>query len=134
MLLAAALFTGEHNFTNFARIESFKDPVRTIDNIVIENQKECFVIDFYAQTFLWNQIRRIISSIHHVGCDNLQKEQLVEALHNPDTPVDFGLAPPEPLLLKDILYDFEFEYDKNAVNKLQELEQSIISSLNCSSQ
>ena len=36
--------------------------------------------------------------------------------------------------LKDILYDFEFEYDKNAVNKLQELEQSIISSLNCSSQ
>ena len=130
----AALFTGEHNFTNFARIESFKDPLRTIDNIIIENQEECFVIDFYAQTFLWNQIRRIVSAIYHVGCGDLQKEQLVEALHNPDTPVDFGLAPPEPLLLKDILYNFEFDYDEKALSELQELEQNIVSSFTCSSQ
>ena len=33
---------------------------------------------------------------------SLKKEQIVEALYNPDKTVDFGLALAEPLILKDI--------------------------------
>ena len=129
ILSTTASFIGTHNFTNFARVEEYKDPVRTIDNIVI-TEENCFLIfDFYAQTFLWHQIRRIVSSIEKVGTGALEKERIVEALNNPNKTVDFGLAPAEPLILKDIIYDFEFECDKNLLNKVTDLENKIIQSI-----
>lgn len=125
----AASFTGEHDFSNFARVEPFKDPVRSIDNIVFTQEKDFLVVDFYAQTFLWHQIRRIISAIEKVETGRLEKEQIIEALCNPNKKVDFGLAPAEPLLLKDIIYDFEFDYDNRLLSRLSILEKDIVSSL-----
>ena len=81
ILSSAAYFTGEHNFTNFARIESFKDPVRTIENIVITKDNDFLIIDFYAQTFLWHQIRRLISALIKVGSNKIDKTQIIEALN-----------------------------------------------------
>ena len=126
----AAIFTGKHDFSNFARIEQFRDPVRTIDNIVFA-EKNCFLnIDFYAQTFLWNQIRRIVSAIEKVASGKLEKKQIITALRAPDKMVDLGLAPAEPLLLKNIIYDFEFEYGVNIMQKITELENRIVKNLN----
>ena len=129
LIAAASSFAGEYDFSNFAKIEEFKDPVRTIDNIIVNNQDDFIVMDFYAQTFLWNQIRRIVSAIEKIGIGKIEKEQLIEALHNPSKKVDFGLAPAEPLILIDILYDFEFEYDNNLRNSLDNFEKLIVSSL-----
>jgi len=129
ILSVASIFIGEHNFNNFARVEANKDPVRTIDNIVLTEEDDFFIIDFYAQTFLWNQVRRVASAIEKVGTGKLTKKQITDALDNPDKKVDFGLAPPEPLILKDVIYDFEFEYKKNYLEKLGELEKRIILSL-----
>ncbi len=129
LLTAASLFTGEHNFSNFARVEEFKNPVRIIDTIVVTENDEFFVIDFYAQTFLWHQIRRIISAIGKVGRGKLEKERIIDALNNPDKKVDFGLVPAEPLILKDIMYDFEFEYDTAQMGKPNSIERKIATSL-----
>jgi len=129
VLSAAAAFAGEYNFSNFARIEEFKDPVRTIDNIIVTNQDDFLIMDFYAQTFLWNQVRRIVSAIQKMGKSKIEKEQIIEALHNSNKKVDFGLAPAEPLILRDIVYDFEFEYDKKLLNSLKDFEKNIVSSL-----
>lgn len=127
IISTATSFTGEHDFSNFARLEPFKDPVRTIDNVVFTEKGDFLVIDFYAQTFLWHQIRRIVSAMEKVGSGKLEKEDIIEALHNPDKKVDFGLAPAEPLILKDVDYDFEFEYDKKQLSKVKQLEKKIIS-------
>lgn len=129
MLSTAAFFTGEHNFSNFARVEEFKDPHRIIDNIVVTENNDFFVIDFYAQTFLWHQIRRIISAMEKVGMGKLEEEQIIEALNNPDKKVDFGIAPAAPLILKDIMYDFSFEYEKYYLKTLNDLEKGIVNSL-----
>ena len=129
MLSTAAFFTGEHNFSNFARVEEFKDPHRIIDNIVVTENNDFFVIDFYAQTFLWHQIRRIISAMEKVGMGKLEEEQIIEALNNPDKKVDFGIAPAAPLILKDIMYDFSFEYEKYYLKTLNDLEKRIVNSL-----
>ncbi|MCK5261977.1 MAG: tRNA pseudouridine(38-40) synthase TruA [Thermoplasmatales archaeon] len=128
ILSAAAFFTGEHNFSNFARVEEFKDPRRIIDNIIVTNQDDFSIMDFYAQTFLWNQVRRIVSAIQKMGKSKIEKEQIIEAIHNPNKKVDFGLAPAEPLILRDIVYDFEFEYDKKLLNSLKDFEKNIVSS------
>jgi len=129
LIAAASSFAGEYNFSNFAKLEDFKEPVRTIDNIIINNQNDFVIMDFYAQTFLWNQIRRMISAIEKTGIGKIEKEEIIEALHNPNKKVDFGLAPAEPLILMDIIYDFEFEYDKKLRNSLDKFEESIVSSL-----
>ena len=73
VLSAAGLFTGEHNFQNFARVEPLKNPVRTIDNIVVGEKQDFLVLDFYAQTFLWNQIRRIVSAVEKIGDGTLSR-------------------------------------------------------------
>ncbi len=129
ILSTISSFTGTHNFTNFARVEEHKELVRTIDNIVVTEEGCFLIIDFYAQTFLWHQIRRIVSAIQKSGIGKIKKEQIIEALHNPTKKVDFGLAPAEPLFLKNIVYDFPFDFDNKAVGDIQELEQKIISSI-----
>jgi len=129
ILANTVCFTGEHNFSNFARIEPFRDPIRIIDNIVFTENEDFLIVDFFAQTFLWHQIRRIISALVKVGSGRILKEQIVEALCNTDKKVDFGLAPAKPLILKDIFYDFEFDYDIELLNKLDDLEIRIVSTL-----
>ena len=128
----ANAFTGEHDFSNFARVESFRNPVRSIDNIVFTENRNFLVIDFYAQTFLWHQIRRVISAIIKVEKGKIEKKDITEALENPDKKVDFGLAPAEPLILKDIVYGSDFEYDEKLFDRLSKLEDSIIKSLDVS--
>lgn len=129
IISASSAFTGKQNFTNFSRLESFKDPVRIIDNIVFSKIKDYLLIDFYAPTFLWNQIRRIISALVKIGNGKIGRQDIVEALCNPDKDVDFGLAPAEPLILKDIVYDFNFEYDKEQLDKLELLKKRVIDSI-----
>jgi tRNA pseudouridine38-40 synthase len=129
IITSSAIFTGEHDFSNFVRLESFRNPIRNIENIIFGNHHNYLVIDFYAQTFLWHQIRRIISALVKVGSGKIDKEQIVKALELPNEEVDFGLAPAEPLILMDIVYDFEFEYDKKQVKKIEKLEKNILKSL-----
>jgi tRNA pseudouridine38-40 synthase len=126
---AMSLFTGKHNFSNFARIEAGKNPVRIIENIVFENYENFFVIDFFAQTFLWNQIRRIVAAIVKFGEGKIEIDDIIEALEKPEKKVDFGVAPAKPLVLVDIFYDFDFYYDKKQVAKVNKLEKQIISEI-----
>jgi len=129
VLSAAGLFTGEHNFQNFARVEPLKNPVRTIENIIVGENQDFFVLDFYAQTFLWNQIRRIVSAVKKVGAGSLSIESVRQALDHPEKKMDFQVAASEPLILKDVMYDFSFMYVKNYKQKLLRFENSIVSSL-----
>jgi tRNA pseudouridine38-40 synthase len=122
-----SFFTGEHDFSNFARVEAGKDPIRIIDNIIISKSGKFLVIDFFAQNFLWNQVRRIISAVEKVGCGKIDQDAVIYALNNPKKIYDFGVASAEPLILKDVFYDFEFEVDKKI--NLDKLENKILSSI-----
>ena len=129
LVSASSIFTGEQNFSNFAKIESFKEPVRVIDNIIFSKEGNYLLIDFYAQTFLWNQIRRIVSALVKIGNGKIEKEMVVEALCNPDKLFDFGLAPAQPLVLNDIVYDFDFKYDKKLVIEFEGLKEKILNKI-----
>lgn len=129
VLSAAGLFTGEHNFQNFARVEPLKNPVRTIDNIIVFERPGFLVLDFYAQTFLWNQIRRIVSALKKAGEGTLTQSTIKQALLHPEQRVDFQLAQAEPLILKDVVYEFSFEYAEDYKKTLRILEDRIITSL-----
>ncbi len=129
LLSAAGLFTGEHNFQNFARVEPLKNPIRVIDNIVVNEKQDFLILDFYAQTFLWNQIRRIVSAVKKIGDGTLSLDEVRQALDHPEKKVDFQVAASKPLFLKDVMYDFCFDYTKEYTKKLLRFENSIVSSL-----
>jgi len=105
----SSLFVGTHDFTNFARIEQGKNPVRTIDDIKVFEENEYVVLELFAQTFLWNQIRRIISAIEKVCNGKISNDEIINALKNPENNYDFGLADPKFLVLYNVVYDFVFE-------------------------
>ena len=123
---AASLFKGTYDFSNFARVESYKNPVRTIDDINVYESEDFFVFDFSAQTYLWQQIRRMISAIEKIAKKKITNDQICNALKRPDKTVDFGLARPEPLILRDVIYKFKFEYNKCLENKKNEFEKTLI--------
>jgi len=119
------LFIGTHDFTNFARVESNKNPVRTIVNIHVTEIDEFFVLTFHAPTYLWHQIRRIISAIIQVEQQKIKKKSIQYAVEHPDKKVDFGLAPPHRLVLEDVIYDFSFSVKPEALEKKKEIEETI---------
>jgi len=124
-----SIFTGGHDFSNFARVEIGKNPVRTIENIVCFFKEDYLVIDFFAPNFLWNQIRRIMSAAVKVGQGKIKKEDVKNALYKPDKTVDFNIAKASPLILKNIFYDFKFEVSSSQLSKVKKLEKKIISNL-----
>jgi tRNA pseudouridine38-40 synthase len=126
IISASSVFTGKNDFSNFARVEKHKNPIRIIDNIVFSELDDFLIIDFFAQNYLWQQVRRIVSALEKVGNYKIKKEQLSKALKNPDKKVDFGVASPEQLILKNVIYDFEFNYNKIMLDKAKKLEQKII--------
>jgi len=124
-----AVFTGKHDFTNFARVENFKNPVRKIENIVLTESEDFLIIDVFAPNFLWNQIRRIISATQKVATGKLDKQEVVEALSNPEKIVDYNMVSAKPLILKDIDYDVDFYYDKKMLDKTKTIEEKIVENL-----
>ena len=125
----ASFFTAEHDFSNFARVETGKNPVRTIENIVIKDLKYFLCIDFYASNFLWQQIRRIICVCLKFAKGKVDEGMVLQALKNPEKKIDFGVVSGKGLFLYDIFYGFDFVVDKNLFDKAKRLEKNIISSL-----
>ena len=124
-------FIGTYDFSNFARVEPHKNPIRTIDSITGKVSADIILIDFYAQTYLWHQIRRIMAAVLKVQEKKITNEQIIDALLHPEKKVDFGLARSESLLLIDVLYHFSFDVHDPSLKKKDELEKKLINEIKC---
>jgi tRNA pseudouridine38-40 synthase len=115
----AMIFIGEHDFSNFAKIEEGVNPVRTIDSIEVSKQGNFIILDFKAQSFLWHMIRRIVKAVNDYELGNLAADDIRKALSG-KAKVDLGIAEPEPLILMDIGYDCKFEIKSEKLRALKE--------------
>ncbi len=98
---AARIFVGEHDFRNFTRAR--KNTVLGIDRIDVSRMGDIITIDFHARNYLWNLIRRVVAAMEAYSLGREFGEEVFEVRRN------FGLAPPEPLILMDVSYDFPFK-------------------------
>ena len=48
---------------------------------------------------------------------------------NPDKKIDFGMASSEPLVLFDVNYDLDFEYDKKSMKKLSIFKKNLLNDI-----
>jgi tRNA U38,U39,U40 pseudouridine synthase TruA len=103
--------------------------MRTIDTIILSEDQGFLVLEFHAQTFLWHQIRRMVSAICKVVTHDLSVDAIRDALDHPEISVDFGLAPSKPLLLTDVIYDFEFDLLPGKKQQLIVYQQRFIDAL-----
>ena len=125
----ASLFEGIHDFSNFARIEPHRNPIRTIEKIQVNDSDEFFIIEFFAQTYLWHQIRRIISVIQKVAEKKIDQEQIKTALINPNKKVDYGIASANYLILSDVLYHFSFNISNNLKKKKDDFSEQLFNEI-----
>ncbi|MBS3801302.1 MAG: tRNA pseudouridine(38-40) synthase TruA [Candidatus Thermoplasmatota archaeon] len=130
---ALSLFIGKHDFSNFARIESHRNPVRTIDRITVNEGDNVVIVEITAQTFLWNQIRRIIEASIKYCKEKITLDQIQQALTHPETPIDFNISPATPLILTNIKYPdlsfFEPEELKQRRNIVESLVEKHLTNL-----
>jgi tRNA pseudouridine38-40 synthase len=115
---AAKVFEGKHDFSNFARVEE-KDPVRTIEEIEITKEQNILILDFRAQNFLWHMVRRIVKAMFEYANGEIPLDDIKKALNAKEN-VDFGIAPPEPLILMDVQYDFDIPMDEDQIEKVRD--------------
>ena len=94
------LFEGTYDARNFARLEPGKNPIRTILSCtpwVVDGRTVGFEI--IGEAFLWNQVRRTAMALHLLALGEITSEDVKRAIDEPDREVDFGVAPPDWLIL-----------------------------------
>ena len=98
---ACNLFVGQHDFTNFCRLDSGRSPIRNIESCKPWQDSSGRIVGFsvVAESFLWNQIRRMASSLHKFGKKDIELDEIALALEKPEETLDFGLAPADGLIL-----------------------------------
>lgn len=100
---AMRLFEGTHDFTGFAKLDEGVDPVRTVVATSARREGPFVVIDVEGESFIWNQVRRMVAAAQRVA-DGRVEAALVEALLAKGERADLGTADPEPLVLMDVEY------------------------------
>jgi tRNA pseudouridine38-40 synthase len=109
------LFEGTHDFTAFCKLETDVDPHRTVFATSAHREGPFVVIAVEGESFLWNQVRRMVAAAERVAEGGLPARAIEEALAK-GARADFGTAPPEPLLLVGVEYEgIEFQEEKARV-------------------
>ena len=95
------IFEGGHDFTNFCRVEEGRTTVRTIHSCTPWVDFSGRVVGFRieAESFLWNQVRRIASALHGLATGRFELSDIIRALHRPNESVDFGRSSADWLIL-----------------------------------
>jgi len=104
-------FVGVHDFSGYARKDD-RNPVRKIDSITTRDAGMFYEVDFRAESFLWNMVRRIVWMMNEGSSGRMDLDSI--GPESGKTPVRIGLAPPEYLILMDIDCGVAFPVDARA--------------------
>jgi tRNA pseudouridine38-40 synthase len=107
----ASRFVGIHDFSGYARKDD-RNPMRKIDSIAISDCGMFHAVDFRAESFLWNMVRRVVWVMNEGASGRISLDTIGPEAKN--RPVRIGLAPPEFLVLMDIDCGIEFPVDQRA--------------------
>ncbi len=82
---AAQYLVGKHDFSSFraAGCQS-KSPIKTINTIVVERDKNIITISVAAKSFLYHQVRNIAGSLMLVGREKWTIDDFLAAFHAKD--------------------------------------------------
>jgi len=100
---AMAPFVGRHDFRGFCRLEPGKDPVRRVTAIDVRRSGAYLLVDVAGESFLWNQVRRMVEAGRRVASGELPRD-IIQATLDAGKPAELGTARAEGLVLMDVEY------------------------------
>lgn len=101
---AAQRFLGEHDVSAFARVEAGRSPRRTVLAFAVARAADGWAFTVTGESFLWNQVRRMVGAVLAVGAGKAEAADIDAALGNGRPHKAFGLAPAEGLVLQRVRY------------------------------
>jgi len=111
MAQAARLLVGQHDFSSFSR----HDPATrarpgayesTIESVRVERVGPTVAVTIRGSRFWWNMVRRIVPALEAHARGQVELADIQRMLDGgPPAPPANRLAPPEPLVLEDVVYD-----------------------------
>jgi len=104
-------FVGVHDFSGYSRKDK-RNPMRKIDAIDISDAGMFYAMDFRAESFLWNMVRRIVWMVSEGSAGRIPCESVGPG--SAKRPNRVGLAPAEYLVLMDIDCGIVFPVDPRA--------------------
>ncbi|MBU1158369.1 MAG: tRNA pseudouridine(38-40) synthase TruA [Candidatus Thermoplasmatota archaeon] len=125
MKALAERFIGIHDFSSYAT-KADRNPMRKIDSIDISDEGLFHALDFRAESFLWNMIRRIVWVMNEGSTGRLDLASI-----GPEAKkklIRIGLSPPEYLLLMDVDCGVEFELDERARIRIKRMAERMMKS------
>jgi len=95
------IFVGEHNFLNFCRPQEGRSTIKRVLDCKpwLDGEGNILGFSIEAEGFVWNQVRRIASSLLGLARGKWTLQEVRSALENPEIPADFGRSGPEWLTL-----------------------------------
>lgn len=109
MRAASKSFIGAHDFSRYAK-EDGRNPVRTVERITIGRRDGMLEFVVQGESFLWNQVRRMVWALQQVGAGKAKARDL--------SPESFrlkrvGIAPAESLILMEVDIGMEFDVPRS---------------------
>ena len=105
MRLASSFFIGKHDFTSFrSKGCQSSSPIKTIDNILITKKNKVIKINFFARSFLYNQVRIMVGTLRDVGLGKKEPEDIDQIIKKKDRSFAGITAPSKGLSLLKIQY------------------------------
>ena len=115
---AARIIKGKHSFHNFTALQE-GCKIKKVNYVEVEKEGDIIILTFSAESFLWEMVRRLVTALKMVGKHELGMEEFFE-FFDINVRKKIKASPPEFLILWDVKYDFEFEYEDYSLQKFIE--------------
>jgi tRNA pseudouridine38-40 synthase len=110
MRRAALPLIGTQDFSAFRAAEcQARSPIRTMEEICIDQYDNLFTFKFRANSFLHHMIRNIVSSLVYVGSGKKEPEWIVDLIKKRDRSYAAPTFMPDGLYLAQIAYDAKWQ-------------------------
>ena len=105
MSSAAKALVGRHDFSTFRAAGcQAKSPIKTLDQLIVERDKEMVYISVRARSFLYHQVRNIVGTLKFVGVEKCSVNDVIKALAAKDRSKGGPTAPAYGLYLTNVVY------------------------------
>lgn len=102
---AAQRLVGKHDFSTFRHAEcQAKSPVKTLDRLDVNRNKDDILVTASARSFLHTQVRSMVGALALVGEGKWTPDDLSLALYRRDRAACAPVAPPDGLYLMQVDY------------------------------
>ncbi len=103
MRKAAPLFVGTKDFSAFKNRSPYKDPIRSLTSLLIED-KEIITFKLQGESFLYRMARNIVGTLVYIGMGKIALSDLPLILERGDRRAAGITAPASGLVLKEVFY------------------------------